>query len=381
MGGTLVGEVSFAPAPVAAADQKLPNQKLATQAQDKFKSTMDKAKSQIKSKGGMQRVVVDGAKIVCDQTLPPQTMNTLNVPDPRPTSEGKAVANIEDVERGKNISPWPCKCKMLPAGSDFQPCNYNPSGKWRPGVKSEDSQHSSPQKSNSPSSSKNFDQGYRDGYNSAMKGLDRIDGNPASSQAIQNAANATGVSPDTLKSFAIAESGGNAAIGTNAYGYTGMMQMGQDAASEVGYSMGQVTGAANVGNNVMAAAKYMRLNQTRLPSGTDFNALNSYLSHQQGAGGFSQMTRALQNNPFGAASRNMLSNVPSNLKNGLTNQGFHDYWKGKFKGIEDAMKAKKSAPGGPQKLTVCEKDTHKCAIGGNITIADPGQQIKKADPN
>jgi hypothetical protein len=143
--------------------------------------------------------------------------------------------------------------------------------------------------------------------------------------------------------------------------------------------MSQVTGAANVGNNVMAAAKYMNHNASQFASGLSLTDLNSYLAHNQGVTGFNNLMKALQTNPLGAATRNMLNNVPSNLKSGLTNQGFHDYWKGKFKGIQEAMKQKSS--GGPQKLGVCEKDTHQCAIGGTIQIVDPGQNSKKSNPN
>ena len=108
---------------------------------DQVKKAAEKALKEackaIEKKSGLVRLVVHGAQIVCDKTIPAKKINTLLVPDPRPTVEGKTQANVSDVAAGKNIKPWPCKCKLRPKGPDYLPCKYQPGGLWVPGATSQ----------------------------------------------------------------------------------------------------------------------------------------------------------------------------------------------------------------------------------------------------
>lgn len=117
--------------------QRPPPAQQASKAKDVAKQVLDQASKAIQDKSGMVRLVVHGAKLVCDQTIPPKKINILLVPDPRPLVEGKPQANIADKIRDKNIKPWPCKCKKRPQGSDHLPCDYRPADLWKPGVSSQ----------------------------------------------------------------------------------------------------------------------------------------------------------------------------------------------------------------------------------------------------
>lgn len=105
----------------------------AKKAKDAARKVFEQLRKSLENKAGQVLIVVDGAKIVCNQTAPPKTMNILKVPDPRPKAEGKHIAKILDTERTKNIDPWKCKCKAL----DMKPCDYQPAGTWVPGVQTE----------------------------------------------------------------------------------------------------------------------------------------------------------------------------------------------------------------------------------------------------
>ena len=115
----------------------------ASQARDAFKQAYDAAKKALQTPAGI-RVVVHEAKLVCNMTMPDMQVNTLVVPPTRMLVEGKPLANVSDVKRDEHIKPWSCKCKLLPAGSDFLPCNYQPAGMWIPPAPAETSKASIP---------------------------------------------------------------------------------------------------------------------------------------------------------------------------------------------------------------------------------------------
>ena len=85
--------------------------------------------------------------------------------------------------------------------------------------------------------------------------------------------------------MSIIESTGNRHVGTNYFGYTGLMQMGRTAAADVGMSYSSLVGSNNVENNAMAGAKYWNVNDKRLDKSVPRDPLHMYLAHQQGAGG------------------------------------------------------------------------------------------------
>ena len=92
---------------------------------------------QLKKAAALKRLVVGEAILVCDATIPPQTPNNLFVEPLRPQVVGHSLACVTDDVRDVNIRPWPCKCRLRPSGSDFLPCDYKPAGRWTPGVASQ----------------------------------------------------------------------------------------------------------------------------------------------------------------------------------------------------------------------------------------------------
>jgi hypothetical protein len=116
----------------------------ASKAQSAFEQAFKAAEKAAKASGGLVRVVVDGAKMVCNMTIPEQTTQTLTVVATRSLVEGKPLANVSDVVKDTNIKPWPCKCKLLPSGNDFLPCAYSPASLWIPPVPAESSKASMP---------------------------------------------------------------------------------------------------------------------------------------------------------------------------------------------------------------------------------------------
>ena len=346
-----------------------------SQRTSEVKQMMEGIMKKAANKGGMLRLVVHQAKIVCNQTLPGMTVNQLLVLEPRPLAEGKPIAIVQDVVRDKNIKPWQCKCKLLPSGNDYLPCNYQPAGMWNPGLVTEtcDANTSAPAAPKSMSGQ----MGYNDGLAQAKGGLQNLS-SPATQKALEAASKAQNISLDNLKAMSIIESTGNGAVGTNAFGYTGLMQMGRAAAQDVGMSYSSLVGAHNVGNNAMAGAKYWNINASRMNAAIPRDPLHMYLAHQQGAGGLNSLMRTMGSNPAAAMSRNQLNNIPGKLRQALRNptqKDFYDYWKGKMKGIQDKMT--QAGGGGPKQLSVPEVATHKCSIGGTIRIVDPGQVTKK----
>lgn len=190
--------------------------------------------------------------------------------------------------------------------------------------------------------------GYLDGVAQARGGLANIGGDARTQGALSQAATATGVAEDDLTAMAIIESTGNRNIGTNAYGYTGLMQMGRDAATDLGMSYSKMKGGANVDNNALAGARYWKLNEQRLDEDIPRDPLHMYLAHQQGAGGTNQLMDTLATNPGKAAHGAQKNNLPGHVRQArgksLTQQDFYDYWAGKMQAIQDAIAASKDRP-------------------------------------
>ncbi|MDH4140640.1 MAG: transglycosylase SLT domain-containing protein, partial [Coriobacteriia bacterium] len=150
-----------------------------------------------------------------------------------------------------------------------------------------------------------------------------------------------GPTEEDLVAMAIIESGGNKDVGTNRFGYSGLMQLGKDAAKTVGMPMSELTGGQNVENNVHAAAELWKKNAKSLASGVPRNLLFMYLAHQQGRGGTNVLWRRLQRDPDMALTKNQKPNLPTAVKKTLiqehglvTQQDFFDYWRGKIDFIE-----------------------------------------------
>ncbi len=184
--------------------------------------------------------------------------------------------------------------------------------------------------------------GYLDGVSQGQGGMANIQADAKTQGAITKASTATGVSADNLTAMAIIESTGNRNVGTNAFGYTGLMQMGSDAAKDVGMSFSGMKGGANVDNNALAGAKYWNVNADRLDKNIPRDPLHMYLAHQQGAGGTNELMDTLKRNPNTTASRNQRNNLPGDVLKALggkaTAQNFYDYWSGKMTAIQDAVK-------------------------------------------
>lgn len=145
--------------------------------------------------------------------------------------------------------------------------------------------------------------------------------------------------------MSIIESTGNRNVGTNAYGYTGLMQMGRDAATDVGMSYGSLQGGANVDNNALAGAKYWKVNEERLDPGVPRDPLHMYLAHQQGAGGTNALMKTLATSPGAAAHGAQKNNLPDKVRKAkggkISQQDFYDYWAGKMQAIQDSIAAAK----------------------------------------
>lgn len=188
--------------------------------------------------------------------------------------------------------------------------------------------------------------GYRDGMSQGESGLANINGDPLTQAALANASDQTGVSQDNLSAMSIIESNGNRNVGTNAFGYTGLMQMGRDAATDVGMNFNDMIGGDNVENNALAGAKYWNLNDQRLNEDIPRDPLHMYLAHQQGAGGTNKLMNTLETNPTAPANRNQRNNVPGDViganDGNLTQRDFYDYWSGKMTAIQDAIAASKN---------------------------------------
>lgn len=188
--------------------------------------------------------------------------------------------------------------------------------------------------------------GFGHGVSQARGGLRNIGGDAMTRDALQNASTQTGVGYDDLSAMAIIESTGNRHVGTNRSGFTGLMQMGDTAAQDLGMSFSGMQGGANVRNNALAGAKYWQLNDDRLDEDIPRDPTHMYLAHQQGAGGVNQLMKGLKSNPDAGASRNQRNNLPPGVARALgrapTRQDFYDYWTGKMTAIQDAIAEQKN---------------------------------------
>lgn len=189
--------------------------------------------------------------------------------------------------------------------------------------------------------------GYEDGVAQGEAGIANIEADARTTRALADASTATGVSVDNLTAMAIIESTGNRSIGTNSAGYTGLMQMGSAATREVGMRQSQVTGAANVGNNALAGAKYWNLNDQRLDDDVPRDPLHMYLAHQQGAGGTNRLMDTLATDPTAATTGAQRGNLPEAVRTArgrsLNQRDFYDYWAGKMQAIQDILAERRSA--------------------------------------
>lgn len=191
--------------------------------------------------------------------------------------------------------------------------------------------------------------GYADGLAQGRAGMHRISSDSRTSGAITKASTATGVSEDNLTAMAIIESTGNRSVGTNSYGYTGLMQMGREAASDVGMRYRDLVGAENVEKNALAGAKYWNFNDKVLDEGVPRDPLHMYLAHQQGGAGTNKLMKTLAETPDALATGVQKANLPEAVRKArgrqLTQQDFYDYWAGKMQAIQDVM-AESKAQGG-----------------------------------
>lgn len=187
--------------------------------------------------------------------------------------------------------------------------------------------------------------GYRDGMAQGKGGLATVQRDLTTLKAINGAAGATGVAADDLTAMSIIESSGNRNVGTNRFGYTGLMQMGRDSASDVGMSYASLQGGANVANNALAGAKYWQINDRRLDEEIPRDPLHMYLAHQQGAGGTNTLMKTLASDPSKAATRAQRNNLPPEVRRAIggtpSHQDFYDYWSGKMEAIQDAIATSK----------------------------------------
>jgi outer membrane biosynthesis protein TonB len=191
---------------------------------------------------------------------------------------------------------------------------------------------------------------WQSGYRIALRridaALDRIAQDGRTRGAIERAAQETGISVDDLTAMAVIESGGDRAIGTNKFGYTGLMQMGKDAATDVGMSFASMKGADNVDNNALGGAKYWKTNDKRLNKDIPRTPLHMYLAHQQGAGGTNKLWKTLGANPDAAANGNQMNNLPESVRKQVgphvSQQEFYDYWAGNMAAIEQRIAERKA---------------------------------------
>ena len=358
-------------------------QQQAQDAADKARQTLSESSKSMSQTSGMVLVCVEGAQIVCNMTIPGGVLNTLKVAHPRSRVEGKRLAQVQDVKRDTNIPAWPCKCKKRPKGPDYLPCDYKPSGMWKPGVQTETNDMSGP---------KNRSEAYKKGYETgSARGLETaqaIKQNPGVMKALQHGAANSNSSFLDLASFAAVESTGNPLAGPGKF--KGLMQMGPDAAKSVGMSYGSMIGGsqAAMNNNVLGGARYMAYNrgianthmaQGKLPQGHPLGPSDFYMMHQQGATGYSNMIETISKNPNAPLTGAQLDQKVAGVD---TQGGFKDYFDGKFDGARDRLKEafpkQAGSSAAPGMMAIPQIATHRCALGGTIRIVNPGQKSKKA---
>jgi hypothetical protein len=188
--------------------------------------------------------------------------------------------------------------------------------------------------------------GWEHGLLQADTGLDNIARDVETRLALAKASESTGVNEDDLVAMAIIESSGNRSVGTNAFGYTGLMQMGRDAATDIGMPYESLVGAENVENNALAGARYSEMNSQRMETEVPRDPLHLYLAHQQGASGASDLYETVQSNPDAQAHSNMRNNLPETVLQKVgwdpSYQEFYDYWSGKMAAIQSLLAEQRS---------------------------------------
>ncbi len=188
--------------------------------------------------------------------------------------------------------------------------------------------------------------GWQNGARNTDGSMNRMLNDSDTLDAIKNASRETGVSVENLMAMAIIESSGNKDIGTNIFGYTGLMQIGRAAAADIGIPYENLVGAENVENNALAGAKYWNINARRLNDDIPRDPLHLFLAHNQGAGGTNQLMHNLDSNPDNPPpiTRNQRSNLPASFITEIANSGeqvnqrhFYDYWKGYMTSIQEQV--------------------------------------------
>lgn len=256
-------------------------------------------------------------------------------PRPKPTSEAPVVA------------PAPRKPTDVPGTPEvaptIAPAPRKPSPPARAPLSATHGPVAPPQDQGAQSAA--WQMGYKVAMRRVDDALDRIEGDPRTLAALSRASDLTHITVDNLVAMAVIESGGNRGIGTNVFGYTGLMQMGKDAAKDVGMSYQSLKGADNVENNALAGAKYWNTNDKRLDDAIPRTPLHMYLAHQQGAGGTNKLWRTIHGAPDTPANRNQLNNLPESVRKALgptiTQQEFYDYWAGNMAAIEQRIAERK----------------------------------------
>jgi RHS repeat-associated protein len=175
-----------------------------------------------------------------------------------------------------------------------------------------------------------------------MESISNMMSDPTTKSALENASKSTGVNMEDLMTMAMVESNGNAYVGTNKYGYTGLMQLGASAVKDIQQTHPGITYKgvkSNVEMNATAGALYWKQNEKSLNAyGIEINVLHQYLAHQQGAKGLSTLLHTLKTNPDEPIIKNQRTNLPPKFikeHNGnVTQQDFYDYWKGRIGNIQ-----------------------------------------------
>jgi hypothetical protein len=150
-----------------------------------------------------------------------------------------------------------------------------------------------------------------------------------------------------LRTIVSIESSANRQTGKNKYGYAGLFQMGPAAAKDAGYKFEKLDDPSEWRTNVAAGVRYLELNAQRLSkAGVDVTPLNLYIAHQQGAAGGVKTLREVQDGSASEtpANRNQLNNLPSKLKQAITESGrkvtvqdYYDYWSAAFQTVSQRV--------------------------------------------
>lgn len=159
-------------------------------------------------------------------------------------------------------------------------------------------------------------------------------GDSETKSALENASNATGVKLESLMTMAIVESSGRKNIGTNKYGYTGLMQLGPSAIKDIQKYDPKITYEGvkdDVTMNALGGAIYWQQNQKELTRfGLPTDVLHQYLAHQLEATGLNNMINTIKDNPNAPLTKSQIPNVRPSLvkeKGGIdkiTQQDFYN---------------------------------------------------------